>query len=57
MLRVMAQEMNDSQVELLFSVRDTGIGIAPDQVEMIFRPFEQGDRSACSPRPPPSGRC
>ena len=37
--------MTDSSVALLVSIRDTGIGIAPDQVEPIFKPFEQGDAS------------
>ncbi|MGL4464529.1 MAG: PAS domain S-box protein, partial [Planctomycetia bacterium] len=32
-------------VELMFSVRDTGIGIPPEKVERIFRPFEQADSS------------
>src|SRR5262249_59721985 len=33
------------EVALRFSVRDTGIGIPPDQQERIFRAFEQEDTS------------
>ncbi len=38
-------EAADGQVELRFSIRDTGIGIAPDMLETLFDPFTQVDAS------------
>jgi signal transduction histidine kinase/CheY-like chemotaxis protein len=35
----------DSEVELRFSVRDTGIGLTPAQAERLFQPFTQADRT------------
>ena len=35
----------DEQVELAFSVRDTGIGVTPEQAERLFNVFQQAERS------------
>jgi signal transduction histidine kinase/CheY-like chemotaxis protein len=40
-----AELAGQQEVVLRFSVRDTGIGIPPDQQERIFRAFEQEDTS------------
>ena len=36
----------DGKMEILFSVRDTGIGIPSDRVHKLFRPFSQVDSSS-----------
>ncbi|MCG2579177.1 PAS domain S-box protein [Dechloromonas sp. XY25] len=41
--RVLAEQ--DGMVECRFSVSDTGIGIAPGEIERLFKPFEQLDNS------------
>jgi len=39
------QSQVPGHVELFFSVEDTGIGISPDKLEMLFKPFSQADSS------------
>lgn len=34
-----------SKVELLFFVKDTGIGLTPEKAENLFKPFQQADSS------------
>jgi PAS domain S-box-containing protein len=38
-------ETSHTQADLLFAVRDTGIGIAQQELEAVFAPFSQGDMS------------
>jgi signal transduction histidine kinase/HPt (histidine-containing phosphotransfer) domain-containing protein len=42
---VSVAERGENWVELEFSVRDTGIGIPPEQAAKLFSPFTQGDGS------------
>ncbi|MGH7954190.1 MAG: ATP-binding protein, partial [Limisphaerales bacterium] len=38
-------EKNPRRLQLHFSVRDTGIGITPEKLSRLFKPFAQGDLS------------
>ena len=40
-----ARTLPDGRVALAFDVRDTGVGIAPDVLPTLFRPFQQADSS------------
>ena len=42
---VKLRSLSDDRAVLTFSVRDTGIGIGPDQKERLFQAFSQGDSS------------
>ena len=46
LLSVKALESDERVARLLFEVRDTGVGIAPDRLGGIFDPFTQVDDSA-----------
>ncbi|MDR0548169.1 MAG: PAS domain-containing protein [Deltaproteobacteria bacterium] len=42
---VKVEESAKERVVLLFSVTDTGIGLSPEQVKLLFTPFTQADTS------------
>ena len=41
----LAQKLADDQLEIAFSVKDTGIGIPNDKLPTLFKPFSQVDSS------------
>jgi len=44
-LSLWTHRATDGQYEMRYSVRDTGIGIAQDQIDSLFDPFTQADAS------------
>ncbi|MDR2199910.1 MAG: response regulator [Deltaproteobacteria bacterium] len=44
-VRVALEERTEGDALLLFSVRDTGIGLAPEQIKNLFTAFTQADSS------------
>ncbi len=44
-ISVRVEQQGETTNTLRFNVRDTGIGIAPDQVGVLFQPFSQADSS------------
>ncbi len=45
LLRIVLVKADDHQADLLISVTDTGIGISPEVLPNLFRPFTQADGS------------
>jgi GAF domain-containing protein/CheY-like chemotaxis protein len=44
-LTISAKPAADAKVELMFAVRDTGIGLSPDGMKNLFQSFSQADSS------------
>jgi len=44
-IRISMMNQTDSNVTLLFSIRDTGIGIHEEKIKELFVPFTQGDNA------------
>jgi len=44
-ITVKAKNIEEPQCEIMFSVRDTGIGIPPDRMDRLFKSFSQVDNS------------
>jgi len=47
-IRLDKEELNNNHVTIKFTISDTGIGIAPENLAIIFHPFEQETQNADS---------
>jgi PAS domain S-box-containing protein len=45
-LEVILKEEKEEKIELLFKIKDTGIGMSEDIISKLFKPFAQGDVSS-----------
>ena len=44
-LKIAVSQQDDKHILLTFSIEDSGIGISPEQQELLFQPFTQADTS------------
>ena len=44
-VRVVSEAITDDEVRLHFSIKDTGIGMTPEQLDRLFQSFSQADSS------------
>lgn len=44
-VRVAQEPLEGEQVRIVFSIADTGVGISPEQMDRLFKPFGQADAS------------
>ena len=44
-VRASGRPLGEGRVEVLFEVRDEGVGISPERMQRLFQPFMQGDAS------------
>ncbi len=45
LISISAELIDDQRCRLLFSIRDSGLGITPEQIQGLFKPFVQADSS------------